>query len=350
MSCVQCTQNCCFSLKNPCVDLPIATGAIHPSIHPLSTTVTESTESINAPETSLPHSFRIPKVLLEEGQKSPHALRLPPLGPPRLAVVVVGVDVHVYPGGLLPRRVAVDQLLSLFSIRLIVFAGIVHFFCRFGGLPEVVLEVQSRYDGSAHGSISNVFQVGDVALDLGRVAFPQWQPPHLVTHAAAHLLQRPGDLWIVAEDARHLTAQRHSCCPGEGGTVDDQCWRVRLAVCVDQCIGKDEAAFGVGVQYLRCKSVPGGDDIAGTVAVAAHAVLHSCDEDPQAYGHWVWVAHDGLGHPQHYRRTPHVFLHCQHTCCRLQVEPARVEAHPFANQSNQWAGRVGRWARPAQLQ
>src|SRR6056297_3548319 len=104
-------------------------------------------------------------------------------------------------------------------------------------------------DGAGRAT-TGVFYIGEIALDLAGVFFPQRKLPQAFATALSGFKEFIDQFVIVTENRRRLIAEGDDAGAGQGGQIDDHPGFV--ARYIGQGISKDEASFGIGIEYLNC--------------------------------------------------------------------------------------------------
>ncbi|MCY1404574.1 hypothetical protein D9M71_197860 [compost metagenome] len=152
--------------------------------------------------------------------------------------------------------------------------------------------------------------------------------PGAVVSTFAGAEQLLGQGFVVAHQARGMTAQGDHAGAGQGGDVD---YSLGFEPCgVGQGVAQHQAAFGVGVEDFHGLPAHGADDIARTGGVTARHVFGARQQADQV-DRQLQFQHGSQG-AEHAGGAAHVVFHLVHAGARLEADTAGVEGDALADQ------------------
>src|SRR5216684_1060254 len=212
-----------------------------------------------------------------------------------------------------------------------------------GRVAGEFLDEHGAGDGAAAFAAADVLDVGDGALDEFAVVIVDRHLPHFFASGFRAGEELVGEGMVGAEDADVDIRKGDDDGAGEGGGIDEMRGAELLGVV--NAVGKDKAAFGVGVEDFDGLAGHGGLDVARLLCRAARHVFsgrHDADYFDAGFQRGE-SAHD----TKHGGAAGHVVLHFFHAIGRLDGDAASVEGDGFADETDHGGagfrirGRIG---------
>ena len=176
---------------------------------------------------------------------------------------------------------------------------------------------------------ADVRQVRERALEVIFVIVLERHGPHALArgfrrpqHALAHAV-------VVGEQPHVEVPQGYHHRARQRGRVHQV--RAALFARIGQCIRQDQPPLGVGIDHFDGLARHGRHNVARALRPAARHVLHAGNEG--RHGDRRLQLRDGSHRPQHGCAAGHVVLHLLHPVGRLDGDPAAVEGHALAHQT-----------------
>src|ERR1700682_4796805 len=184
-------------------------------------------------------------------------------------------------------------------------------------------------DGAAAFSAADVLNVGERTLDEFAVFLVHGHLPHFFAGRFGAGEKLVGPDLIVAKNAGVDVGECDDDGPREGGGIH-QVGGSELFGIVNT-VGKNQAAFGVGVQDLDGFAGHGGLNVTGLLRFAAGHIF-SCGNHADHFNIWL-KSRESAHHAEHGGSASHVVLHFFHAIGGLDGDAAGVESDGPAAQA-----------------
>ena len=214
-----------------------------------------------------------------------------------------------------------------------------------GGVADELFEEGRSDAGAAVARSGGVHEVGDLALDLVAVVARAGQPPELLAGGGKGIEEVLRGGVVVGEEAGVVVSEGCADGSGERGSVDEA--RGAESLGVEEAVGEDEAAFGVGVDDLDGLAGHSGEHVAGFEGATVGHVLAGADDGEDAHG--GLELSDRAHGTDHGGGTGHVVLHLVHVVGGLDGDAAGVKGDALADEAEDGGvRRRRRWRFKAQ--
>ena len=204
----------------------------------------------------------------------------------------------------------------------------------FGLLAETV-EKQRGGDRTGKAAARHMVDIGDFGLQHPAVTVPQRQPPDRIMHRTSGLHDLFGQSIVLGVKRRQIGTECNAGRAGQRGILQDQFRLVLIGQC--ECIGQDQAAFGIGIADFDTQTLAACQHVTGPEGRTRNGIFHRRNQHAQPHGQIG--RHDHRRGSQRGGRTAHVLFHQQHRRIGFDVEATGIKGHALADQGD--FGMVG---------